>query len=79
MNGSRLAFSLSIDGTKVAKAAQISQGYGAILGGTYPDRFINTTCVSDEDFSITLESSKMSRTINSVMQIKLKLLPYIFK
>ena len=52
MNGSRLVFSLSIDGTKVAKGAQISHRYGAILGGSSPCRFINIIDRSDEDISI---------------------------
>ena len=55
MNGSILGLSLSIDGTEAAKAAQISQKYGEILGGSYPDHFINTTGVSDEDVIITLK------------------------
>ena len=49
MNNSRLAFGLSIDGTKVVKGAQISHRYGAILGGSYPCHFINITDRSDED------------------------------
>ena len=55
MNGSRLAFRFSIDGTKVAKVAQISQRYGAIVGGSYPDYFINTRDMLDKDVINTLE------------------------
>lgn len=58
MNGSRLAFSLSIDGTKVTRVAQISQRYGAIVGGSYPYHFINTTGMSDEDVINTLKKFK---------------------
>ena len=49
MNGSRLSFSWSNDGTKVAKGTQISTKYGAILGGSYPYHFINITEKSDEE------------------------------
>jgi len=49
LSSGRLAFTLAIDGTKVAPAKQISQKYKAIIGGSHPNRFITLDGLSDEE------------------------------
>ena len=51
MNGSTLAISLSIDGTKAVKGTQISHRYSAILSDAHPQHFVNITDKSDDDIS----------------------------
>lgn len=55
MNGSRLAFSLSIIRTKFEKGTQISHRYGAIPGGAHPHHFINIPEKSEDDISTYLK------------------------
>eukprot|EP00978_Attheya_sp_CCMP212_P019229 scaffold53623_cov55-Attheya_sp.AAC.3 len=49
LGSGRLAFTLAIDGTKVAQAKQISQKYNAIIGGSHPNHFITLHGLSDEE------------------------------
>eukprot|EP00978_Attheya_sp_CCMP212_P020410 scaffold58340_cov41-Attheya_sp.AAC.1 len=48
LGSGRLAFTLAIDGTKVAQTKQISQKYKAIIGGSHPNHFITLDSLSDE-------------------------------
>lgn len=45
----RVAFSVAIDATKVAKLLQICLKHNAVLGGAYPHHFINTIVSDDEN------------------------------
>ena len=49
LSSGRLAFTLAIDGTKVAPAKQISQKYKAIIGGSHPNHFITLDGLSDKE------------------------------
>eukprot|EP00978_Attheya_sp_CCMP212_P021140 scaffold61385_cov31-Attheya_sp.AAC.1 len=49
LGSGRLAFTLAIDGTRVAQAKQISQKYKAIIGGSHPNHFITLDSLSDEE------------------------------
>jgi hypothetical protein len=48
LSSGRLAFTLAIDGTKVAPATQISQKYKVVIGGSHLNHFITLDGLSSD-------------------------------
>ena len=46
---SYIYFTVGFDATVMVKSWQLLESYGAIVGGSYPNRFLNVTNISDDE------------------------------
>ena len=59
----KCSFSLAIDATKVARLVELARGYGAILGGEYPQHIISIEGMKEEKVKMIMDSTKESTEI----------------